>query len=145
MLKLINANIRIILTPLKYGLRPYSVSSINKESETHRQTEEQPSSSYPSRPKDWTNIKLTNVVESKDDFVKYVQPLIPETTVPDPPEHKSYPTPSGWIPPDLKKSSKLPYYVLRTRFHQFPIYPILRNGLVPLVRVRNIEGDIWVK
>lgn len=101
-------------------------------------------SGLPARPKDWQNYKFTKVVESKEEF-KFVKKLLPSPVVPDPPKHDSYPTPSGWLPPDYAKSSQLPYFVLRTRFHNFPIYPIVRNGSRKLVRIRYIEGDIWVK
>ena len=83
------------------------------------------------------------MVESKDEFV-HVLKLIGNPIVPDPPNHESYPTPSGWVPPNPEKASKLPYYVLRTRFHNFPIYTLEREGgSRKLTRIKNIEGDIW--
>jgi large subunit ribosomal protein L49 len=66
--------------------------------------------------------------------------------VPDPPVHESYPTPSGWVPIDVNKAKKLPYQVLRTRFHNYPIYTEEREGGTrKLVRIKHIQGDIWVK
>jgi large subunit ribosomal protein L49 len=72
--------------------------------------------SIPSRPLDWKSFQLTNVVESKEEF-KYVEKLLPIQVVPEPPKHDSYPTPSGWIPVNPEKSSKLPYHIFRTRFY----------------------------
>ena len=65
--------------------------------------------------------------------------------MPEPPKHDIYPTPSGWVPVNADKSSKLNYYVLRTRFHNFPIYPLEREGgSRKLVKIKYIEGNIWV-
>lgn len=100
---------------------------------------------HPSRPAWLEGQKLTDVVESKEEFEKYVKKILPDFTIPEPPAHKSYPTPSGWVPPDYKKASQLPYFVLRSRFHQFPIYPEERDGSKRYVRIRNIEGNIWVR
>ena len=97
------------------------------------------------QPINWPNdVKLTKVVESKEDF-KHVLKLLPEEIVPEPPKHDSYPTPSGWRPPNYEKAKKLPYAVLRTRFHNFPIYVFDREGgSRKLVRIRYIQGNIWV-
>ena len=52
---------------------------------------------------------------------------------------------SGWSPPNAEKSSKLNYYALRSRYHSYPIYYEEREGgSRKLVRVKNIQGDIWV-
>lgn len=97
----------------------------------------------PSRPINQEGHEYTNIVESKEEF-KYVKKLIPSLVVPDPPKHESYPTPSGWMPPVYEKCSKLPYFVLRTRFHNFPIYALEREGgSRKLVKIKRIEGDIW--
>ncbi len=107
-------------------------------------TIDQPRNPLPTRPLDWKNFDLTKVIESKEEF-KYVEKLIPNPLVPDPPKHDSYPTPSGWVPPNVEKSSKLPYFILRTRYHNYPIYPIEREGgSRKLVKIKNIEGNIWV-
>jgi len=43
---------------------------------------------------------LTDVVESRDpEEWKFVEALMPSKIVPEPPQHSSYPTPSGWVPP----------------------------------------------
>lgn len=106
---------------------------------------EKPTIPLPTRPTNLQEAKFTNFIEDKNEF-ENVKRLIPSPIVPEPPKHSVYPTPSGWLPPDLTKSSKLPYFVLRTRFHNFPIYPIEREGgSRKLVRIRYIEGDIWVK
>ncbi len=98
----------------------------------------------PSRPVNFGKQQLTNVVESKAEF-EFVEKLLPSQIVPEPPKHESYPTPSGWVPVNVELASKLPYAVLRTRFHQFPMYPLEREGgSRKLVRIKNIEGDIWV-
>ena len=98
----------------------------------------------PSRPVNMNDAQFTQVVESKDDF-QYVRKILPTLIVPEPPKHDQYPTPSGWVPIDVKKASKLPYYVLRTRFHNYPIYLTEREGgSRKLIRIRYIEGDIWV-
>ena len=97
------------------------------------------------RPLSWSsNFMLTKVIESKEEF-KHVLKLLPHEIVPEPPTHGSYPTPSGWQPPKITKSNMLPYAVLRTRFHNFPIYLEEREGgSRKLVRIKNIQGDIWV-
>ena len=40
----------------------------------------------------------TNFEESRTEW-HYVERLIPRETVPTPPKHEFYPTPSGWQPP----------------------------------------------
>ncbi len=85
------------------------------------------------------------MIESKEEF-KFVEKILPSELVPEPPAHEVYPTPSGWVPPNPKLSSRLSYAVLRTRFHNFPIYPLTREGgSRKLVRIKFIEGDIWVR
>lgn len=139
---LIKANLR-----KNVNIRLYSAASseIGTESNNQQQqSQEQEQFKLPSRPNNLKDEKLTGVIESKEDFEKYVKKILPNNMVPDPPVHKSYPTPSGWVPPDSEKASRLPYFVLRTRFHQFPIYPEMRDGSKRYVLVRNIEGNIWV-
>jgi hypothetical protein len=59
--------------------------------------------------------------------------------------HEKYPTPSGWIPVNVEKALNTPYRVLRTRFHNYPIYRVEREGgSRKLIRIKNIDGDIWV-
>ena len=97
----------------------------------------------PKRPSDWEKYTIPDVIEAKEDFL-FVEKLLPASVIPDPPNHESYPTPSGWLPVDVAKSSKWPYYVLRTRFHQYPIYAEERNGgSRKLTRIKNVHGDIW--
>jgi hypothetical protein len=98
----------------------------------------------PSRPTNLADAQFPNVIESKEHF-KFVERILPNPIVPEPPKHESYPTPSGWVPTNPEIASKLSYFVLRTRFHNFPIYPIEREGgSRKLVKIRYIEGDIWV-
>ncbi|KAL7673497.1 hypothetical protein ACOME3_008352 [Neoechinorhynchus agilis] len=79
------------------------------------------------------------------DYWKYVERVIPNELVPDPPQHSQYPTPSGWFPPEKTHlSDQCPYLVRRTRFHQMPIYDYSTiDEHVPCVRIRKIEGDVW--
>ncbi|KAK7469619.1 hypothetical protein BaRGS_00036348 [Batillaria attramentaria] len=89
-----------------------------------------------------TDADLAEYETSTEEF-KYVERLLPPKTIPSPPKHESYPTPSGWIPP--KESGRThPYFVRRTKNHVLPIYPEFRNGGTrKLVLIKNIEGDIW--
>jgi hypothetical protein len=122
------------------------VSSIvnNKYYSTNSTGNNQQRPKIPSRPLNWENYTFTKVIESKEDF-EHVKKILPQKMVPDPPKHESYPTPSGWVPPNYEKCSKLSYSVLRTRYHNFPIYVLEREGgSRKLVKIRNIEGDIWV-
>lgn len=151
MLKLVNkySNVRnVFLTRLcAVGLSSSSAESTPstptaKEANINEMNTQ--SRQHPSRPANLKDAKLTNVIESKEEFEKYVKRILPSFLIPDPPKHESYPTPSGWVPPDYQRCTKLPYYVLRTRFHQYPIYPEERDGSKRYVRIKNIEGDIWV-
>uniref|UniRef100_A0A8C2SQZ2 Large ribosomal subunit protein mL49 n=1 Tax=Coturnix japonica TaxID=93934 RepID=A0A8C2SQZ2_COTJA len=49
------------------------------------------------------------VVECTEDF-HYVERLLPPACIPAPPQHQSYPTPSGWTPPREPPPS-LPYHM----------------------------------
>uniref|UniRef100_A0A8D2CSD2 Large ribosomal subunit protein mL49 n=1 Tax=Sciurus vulgaris TaxID=55149 RepID=A0A8D2CSD2_SCIVU len=48
-------------------------------------------------------------VESVDEY-RFVERLLPPTSIPKPPKHEHYPTPSGWQPP---RGSSLPSDWLR--------------------------------
>ncbi|PAA75892.1 hypothetical protein BOX15_Mlig001027g9, partial [Macrostomum lignano] len=89
---------------------------------------------------------------SSEDFEAFVTPLLAADTVPEPPRHASYPTPSGWSPPSpdaLAGRTGRPYAVLRTRNHMLPIYYAetdrRRTENVPGTRrmtiVKRIQGD----
>ena len=85
---------------------------------------------------------LTNVEVSKEEF-KYVEKLLPTFTVPEPPKHEKYPTPSGWIPPSPKATS-YKYFVERTRFHNFPVYiQEVDGGTRKLTVINRVKGDHW--
>ncbi|ESO03919.1 hypothetical protein HELRODRAFT_191798 [Helobdella robusta] len=86
---------------------------------------------------------LTEVIESRDpEEWKHVEKLFPRATVPDPPVHTSYPTPSGWFPPKDPLPGEL-YRVRRTRFHNFPLYKVtLNGGNRHFTVVHKVEGDI---
>ena len=85
---------------------------------------------------------LTDVEVSKEEF-KYVEKLLPAFTVPEPPKHEKYPTPSGWIPPS-PKSTSYEYFVERTRFHNFPVYlSETDGGTRKLTVINRVKGDHW--
>ncbi|VDP10835.1 unnamed protein product [Soboliphyme baturini] len=95
--------------------------------------------------------KYTEVVESKEEF-RWVERLYPISVIPPVPQHKVYPTPSGWVPPK-DPPPDLPYLVRRTRFHTFPVYLETRRDMldfetmefnyVELVILKRIEGDVF--
>lgn len=124
----------------KLNVTLYRSSQIVHSSRLSKFSDRKP---LPSRPINLKDHEFTNIIESKEEF-QHVKKLIPSLVVPDPPKHESYPTPSGWVPSDYEKSSKLSYSVLRTRFHNFPIYALEREGgSRKLVKLKRIEGDIW--
>merc|ERR1712047_172493 len=84
--------------------------------------------------------KITDYEISKDDF-KWVERILPDFTVPEPPQHESYPTPSGWVP-QKAEAGDLPYFVRRTRHYNMPIYMEQRNSR-HLTHIRYVEGDVW--
>ncbi|VDM42690.1 unnamed protein product [Toxocara canis] len=93
---------------------------------------------------------LTGFEEVPVDW-KYVERLMPHKVIPDVPEHSSYPTPSGWKPPN--PSPDLPYYVGRSRKHTLPLFLETRRDkldpttmefeYVELVVLRNVHGDVF--
>ncbi|PVD25604.1 hypothetical protein C0Q70_13262 [Pomacea canaliculata] len=102
------------------------------------------SASFESTPQAQIKAGLTEFEVSADpEEFKFVERLLPYKTVPSPPSHTNYPTPSGWIP-QKEADLTLPYFVRRTKNHMLPIYQELRNGNTrKLVKIRYIEGDIW--
>ncbi|XP_015680825.1 39S ribosomal protein L49, mitochondrial [Protobothrops mucrosquamatus] len=88
------------------------------------------------------DLKYPGIVESTEEY-KFVERLIPPTTVPVPPKHDQYPTPSGWRPPqDLPPD--LSYFVRRSRMHNVPVYKDTSyRGSRKMTIIRKIEGDIW--
>uniref|UniRef100_A0A915C3S6 Large ribosomal subunit protein mL49 n=1 Tax=Parascaris univalens TaxID=6257 RepID=A0A915C3S6_PARUN len=93
---------------------------------------------------------LTGFEEVAVDW-KYVDRLMPHRVIPDVPEHASYPTPSGWMPPN--PSPDLPYYVARRRNHMLPLFlenrrdkldpKTMEFDYVDLVVLRNVHGDVF--
>ncbi|XP_069501060.1 large ribosomal subunit protein mL49 [Ambystoma mexicanum] len=80
------------------------------------------------------------IVESTEEY-KFVERLIPPSSVPNPPKHEG-PTPSGWrAPQDLPPA--LPYMVRRSRMHNVPVYTDISTGNRKSTLIRKIEGDIW--
>ncbi|KAK3594331.1 hypothetical protein CHS0354_024267 [Potamilus streckersoni] len=81
-------------------------------------------------------------IEFSTDEFKYVEKLLPSKTVPEPPKHTLYPTPSGWVPPAANLST--PYAVNRTKNHNLPVYLQVKvGGTRKLTLIRKIDGDIW--
>jgi large subunit ribosomal protein L49 len=73
---------------------------------------------------------------------KYVEDLLGYQTIPKPSPKAEYP--SGWCPPDIKRSQNLQYSVERTKNHMLPVYLYVGfRGQNRLSKVRFIEGDIW--
>uniref|UniRef100_A0A8C3V6T6 Large ribosomal subunit protein mL49 n=1 Tax=Catharus ustulatus TaxID=91951 RepID=A0A8C3V6T6_CATUS len=79
--------------------------------------------------------------ESTAEFA-FVERLLPPSSIPEPPPHPKYPTPSGWSPP-AGPPPDLPYFVRRSRLHNLPVYLGQRQGR-RLTALRHIHGDIWV-
>ncbi|XGW05617.1 hypothetical protein V3C99_016181 [Haemonchus contortus] len=94
---------------------------------------------------------LSSVEEVKIDW-SYIDRLMPLEVVPPLPAHESYPTPSGWQPPQ-DPPPDLPYYVRRRRDHTLPLYLNRKKDLlnektldidhVELVIMKEVEGDIF--
>ncbi|XP_060588663.1 large ribosomal subunit protein mL49-like [Ruditapes philippinarum] len=87
------------------------------------------------------HAEYPDVEISYDDF-KFVKRLIPPTTVPPPPEHEVYPTPSGWVPPNMNIQPS-EYKVRRTRNHMLPCYYRKHFSGRETIKVKSIYGDIW--
>ncbi|KAI0987269.1 hypothetical protein GJ496_009610 [Pomphorhynchus laevis] len=94
------------------------------------------------------------VIPNLHETWKFVERLMHLTTVPPVPEHKTYPTPSGWKPAMVKDINIHGYLVERTRNHQLPLYvsykdklphredKILKKGEDPL---NHMNLDYWEK
>ncbi|ESP01624.1 hypothetical protein LOTGIDRAFT_139457 [Lottia gigantea] len=74
--------------------------------------------------------------------MKFVDRLLPKQTVPQVPDNITGITPSGWIP-SKESSTSLPYFVRRTKNHMLPVYAEVQHTNRHLVRIKNIDGDIW--
>ncbi|ELU10648.1 hypothetical protein CAPTEDRAFT_164413 [Capitella teleta] len=87
---------------------------------------------------------LTEVEVTRDPVEwSAVERLLPQLTVPEPPIHAQYPTPSGWVPQTCKRDTA-EYFVGRTRFHNYPIYQeTFEGGNRHMTVLNNVEGDIW--
>ncbi|XP_074662407.1 large ribosomal subunit protein mL49-like [Tubulanus polymorphus] len=84
-----------------------------------------------------------NIEETSKDWI-HVERILPRKTIPEPPTHESYPTPSGWVP-QYAKPGDYPYFVCRSKFHNFPVYLDQKGHDLQrkLTTVRKIEGNIW--
>ncbi|XP_053417017.1 39S ribosomal protein L49, mitochondrial [Nycticebus coucang] len=80
-------------------------------------------------------------VESVNEY-QFVERLLPPTSIPKPPKHEHYPTPSGWQPP-RDPPPDLPYFVRRSRMHNIPVYKDITHGNRQMTVIRKVEGDIW--
>ncbi|MBZ3888404.1 39S ribosomal protein L49, mitochondrial [Sciurus carolinensis] len=81
-------------------------------------------------------------VESVDEY-RFVERLLPPTSIPKPPKHEHYPTPSGWQPP-RDPPPNLPYFVRCSRMHNIHVYKDVTHGNRQMTIIRKVEGDIWV-
>ncbi|XP_072887281.1 LOW QUALITY PROTEIN: large ribosomal subunit protein mL49-like [Hemitrygon akajei] len=84
---------------------------------------------------------IRGLLRSTEEF-HFVERLIPPSTVPVPPKHDRYPTPSGWCPP-RDPPPDLPYVIRRSRMHNLPVYTDITHGNRKMTVIRKIEGDIW--
>ncbi|XP_007910013.1 mitochondrial ribosomal protein L49 [Callorhinchus milii] len=96
---------------------------------------------FPTWSRSLTGPVYPGIVESVEEF-RFVERLIPASTVPTPPHHSHYPTPSGWQPPQ-DPLPDLPYTVRRSRMHNVPVYTDITHGNRKMTIIRKIEGDIW--
>uniref|UniRef100_F1MQ25 Large ribosomal subunit protein mL49 n=1 Tax=Bos taurus TaxID=9913 RepID=F1MQ25_BOVIN len=80
-------------------------------------------------------------LESVDEY-RFVERLLPPTSIPKPPKHEHYPTPCGWQPP-RDPPPNLPYFVRRSRMHNIPVYRDITHGNRQMTVIRKVEGDIW--
>ncbi len=85
-----------------------------KETANKNQADNQPIRSLRENLARWLLIYPFLFVVGTIDFLigcvvpfKYVEKLIPNQVVPEPPKHDSYPTPSGWVPINPEKSDKI--------------------------------------
>ncbi|EDV95359.1 GH17902 [Drosophila grimshawi] len=73
---------------------------------------------------------------------KYVERLLPPSTVPEPVAKPTYP--SGWQPQRANGDNSSGYFVARTKNHMVPVYLHTRfRGQRRLTVVRRVQGDIW--
>ncbi|KAM9087800.1 LOW QUALITY PROTEIN: large ribosomal subunit protein mL49-like [Megaptera novaeangliae] len=77
---------------------------------------------------------LPSFVESVDEY-RFVERLLPPTSIPKPPKHEHYPTPRD-PPPNL------PFFVWCSCMHN-PVYKDITHGNRQMTVIRKVEGDIW--
>jgi len=98
--------------------------------------------SYAASEKEKPSDAYTNFHKISSDHWKYVERLLPETTVPPFPLNGAYP--SGWVPP-ADNGTNFPFFVPRNKNHMMPVYlnfeAIRQERKITIVR--HIEGDIW--
>ncbi|CAL8103931.1 unnamed protein product [Calicophoron daubneyi] len=87
---------------------------------------------------------------SKEDF-KWVECLIRQPKIPPPPKDATFPTPSGWVPPNPDIAKQYSYFVRRSRNHMLPVYFEERqrkdreqaHGQRQLTVIKHVDGDMW--
>ncbi|XP_061174677.1 large ribosomal subunit protein mL49-like [Saccostrea echinata] len=77
--------------------------------------------------------------ESTEEF-KYVEKLLHNKLIPEPPQHAAYPTPSGWFP-QTEEAKKHPYFVHRTPHHNMPVY-LIKKGPLERTKILKVDGDL---
>ncbi|ELV11955.1 39S ribosomal protein L49, mitochondrial [Tupaia chinensis] len=82
-----------------------------------------------------------NFVEPVNEY-RFVELLLPPTSIPKPSKHEQYPTPSGWQPP-RDPPPKLSYSVQCSRMYNIPIYKDITHGNRQMTVIWKVEGDIW--
>merc|ERR1712212_1173571 len=115
--------------------------------------------------------KYSSILDTQDASKKWsaVEDILPPIQIPTPNLNQSFPTPSGWQPPQPEKIIDLDYVVRRNRFHEFEILEeerasefydlnydnryedkydkMLRNRDqsldIPLTHLSNCSGDIF--
>ncbi|NP_001232963.1 Probable 39S ribosomal protein L49, mitochondrial [Acyrthosiphon pisum] len=81
-------------------------------------------------------------VSSSPEEWKFVERLLPLTTIPTPSDRKDLP--SGWQP-QTATFGKYPYFVHRTRNHMLPVYlKVSMRGTRRITQINNVDGNIWM-
>merc|ERR1712126_275244 len=75
--------------------------------------------SYAASEKEKPSDAYTSFHKISSDHWKYVERLLPETTVPPFPLNGAYP--SGWVPP-ADNGTNFPFFVPRNKNHMMPVY-----------------------
>lgn len=80
-------------------------------------------------------------VEKNPPEWKFVQDLLPPSTIPKPILKEDYP--SGWTPP-RQEATEHPYFIERNKNFMIPVYLHKKfRGQRQITQLRKVEGDIW--